>query len=380
MKRLSFYDLIPKNNMARKLVTVQRVIDKSPIEGADAIEKIKVLGWQLVAKKNEFQVGDLCVYFEIDSFLPVLPAFEFLRKSSFRKSDDGSEGFRLRTIKLRGVVSQGLALPLTEIKTENGLGEIRQNTLYPSNNSGAVELSEGVELTHAFGVTKYEPPIPANLAGVAIGNTPGWIMTDETRVQVLQDLLDAYAGTTCYVTEKLDGSSFTAFLDEEKNVHVCSRKLDLLRDAENNSMWKWVLANDVENKLRSLDFRACIQGEIFGEGIQGNPYHQRGQTVRFFNVLDMDKREALGFADFKRVLATLGFETVPVLDENFTLQNNIEHLVEMARGKSVLNDKQHREGFVIRPLHATLDVRFDVPHSRVSFKVINPDFLLSGGD
>jgi RNA ligase (TIGR02306 family) len=366
--------------MARKLVTVQRVIDKSPIEGADAIEKIKVLGWQLVAKKNEFRVGDLCVYFEIDSFLPVLPAFEFLRKSSFRKLDDGSEGFRLRTIKLRGVVSQGLALPLTEIKPENGLGEIRQNTLYPSNNSGVIELSEGVELTDAFGVTKYEPPIPANLAGIAIGNTPSWIMTDETRVQVLQDLLDAYNGTVCYVTEKLDGSSFTAFLDEEKKLHVCSRKLDLLRDAESNSMWKWAVVNRVEEKLRALDFRACIQGEIFGEGIQGNPYNQRGQAVRFFNVLDMDKREALSFVDFKRVLAILEFESVPILDTNFVLHNNIEQLVEMARGKSILNDKQHREGFVIRPLQATMDARFDVPHSRVSLKVINPDFLLSGGD
>src|SRR5260221_575643 len=95
----------------RKLASIQKVLDIQPIPNADAIEVVTINGWKVVSKKGEFKIGDLCVYFEIDSFLPIKPEFEFLRKSCYRKMADGSEGFRLRTIKLRGQISQGLVLP-----------------------------------------------------------------------------------------------------------------------------------------------------------------------------------------------------------------------------------------------------------------------------
>ena len=93
--------------MERKLASIQKVLDLQPIEGADVIEVATINGWKLVVKKGEFEVGDLAVYFEIDSFLPIREEFEFLRKSSYKKMGD-KEGFRLRTIKLRGQISQGL--------------------------------------------------------------------------------------------------------------------------------------------------------------------------------------------------------------------------------------------------------------------------------
>ena len=97
----------------RKLATIQKIKEILPIEGADAIELAIVNGWKVVVGKNvEHKEGDYVIYCEIDSFLPIKEEFEFLRKSSYKKMADGTEGFRLRTIKLRGQVSQGLIIPI----------------------------------------------------------------------------------------------------------------------------------------------------------------------------------------------------------------------------------------------------------------------------
>lgn len=149
--------------MNRKLASVRRVLDVQPIENADAIEVCVVDGWKVVTKKNEFSVGDLCVYCEIDSFLPMTSEFEFLRKSSYKKLSDGTEGFRLKTIKLRGQVSQGLILPVTILP-------------------GGREIQEGMDVTEVLDIIKYEPPVPAELAGKIKGYFPSFIpKTDEER-------------------------------------------------------------------------------------------------------------------------------------------------------------------------------------------------------
>jgi RNA ligase (TIGR02306 family) len=369
----------------RKLASLQRIRDVQPIEGADRIEKISVLGWQLVSQKGNFKPNDMCVYFEIDSLLPIHPAFEFLRKGSYKKMADGSEGFRLKTIVLKGVVSQGLALPLDFLSEEMGFkivsvaGDPRWETIILDEvrNIG-VPLLVGEDLTDLLGVVKYEPPVPACLSGEAIGYVPGWLVTDETRVQVLEKLLEKYERQEFYVTEKLDGSSFTAFIDEEKNLHVCSRNLDLLKN-EDNSLWKWAIKNDLEEKMRALDFRACIQGEIYGEGIQGNRYQRSSQDVKFFNVIDMEKRTLLNIEDTVMTLMKLSLTLVPHLG-TIKLPNSVSELVEFSKGKSKLNPSANREGIVLRPLQTSIDTSYDTAHSRVSFKVINPEFLLDGGD
>ena len=97
----------------RKLASVQYVHHITPIDGADKIECIHVLGWQCVANKGQFSVGDLCVYMEVDSFLPVCDTFEFLRTSSYKNSENLGEGFRLKTMKFKGQISQGLVQPLS---------------------------------------------------------------------------------------------------------------------------------------------------------------------------------------------------------------------------------------------------------------------------
>lgn len=324
----------------RTLASIQRIKALAPIVGADAIEKATVLGWQLVVKKGEFKVGDLAVYCEIDSLLPDRPEFEFLK----------ARGMRIRTIRLRGEISQGICFPLS---------------ILPEGH----ELIEGADVTEVIGVEKYEPPIPASLSGIMKGGFPGFIpRTDETRVQVLQEMLDKYAGTQCYVTEKLDGSSVTYYL-QDGEFGVCSRNLELFESPE-NSLWKVARSLQIEEKLRARGGNHALQGEIVGEGIQGNLYKLRGQTVFFFNLFDITAYRFLGFAGFEAAMQEMELQSVPVLDRAYSLISDIPQLVALGTGRSTLYNVE-REGVVIRPLTETRDLM-----GRVSFKAINPEFLL----
>ena len=329
----------------RQLASIQRIKALEPIENADAIVKATVLGWQLVVKKDDFQVGDLCVYCEIDCLMPDKPAFEFLKP----------RGMRIRTVRLRGQISQGICFPLS---------------ILPKN----TPITEGDDVTEILGISKYEPPMPANLLGQAKGFFPSFVpKTDETRVQNLQELLDKYEGETCFVAEKLDGSSVTYFI-KDNEFGVCSRNLELI-ETPDNSLWTFARVHDLENKMRALGKNYAFQGEIIGEGVQGNKYKLRGQMVFFFNVFDIDAYKYLDFTDFKAMMGGLDLKTVPILETDYVLTNDIPTLVEKAIGKSVLKNEVHREGIVIRPLIEKQDMI-----GRVSFKSINPDFLLKYQD
>lgn len=328
----------------RKLASIQKIKEIEAIEGADAIEKAYVLGWQLVIRKGEFSVGDLCVYCEIDSIMPDKPEFEFVR----------AKGNRIKTIRLRGQISQGICFPLSVLPE-------------------GTEMTEGLDVTDILGVTKFEPPIPANLAGTVKGMFPSFIpKTDETRVQVLEKVLTAYAGTVCYVTEKLDGSSVTFYL-KDGEFGVCSRNLDL-EFSEDNSMWKFAIANKLEDKLKALNRNLALQGEIIGEGIQKNKYKLKGQSIYFFNIFDIDAYSYFSLQKVKALLGDLDLNMVPVLEENYLLESNVEALVAKSKLKSVLNKDTIAEGIVIRPVEEKIDR--NVMQGRMSFKAINPDFLI----
>ena len=200
----------------RKLASIQQIRDIQPIPNADAIEVVIINGWQVVAKKGEFKIGELCVYFEIDSFLPIKPEFEFLRKSCYKKMADGSKGFRLKTIKLRGQISQGLALPFD---------------LFINTKAAFVEI--GQDVTELLQVKKYEMPIPPALQGFAKGNFPSFIRkTDQERVQnIWYKLNEKYNHINFEVTLKLDGTSATYYY-RDGEIGVCSRNLNLKIESE----------------------------------------------------------------------------------------------------------------------------------------------------
>jgi RNA ligase (TIGR02306 family) len=336
----------------RKLASIQKIVALDPIEGADAIERATVLGWQLVVKKNDFQVGDLVVYCEIDCLMPNKPVFEFLKP----------RGMRVRTIRLRGQISQGICFPLS---------------ILPE----GFDVVEDADCTRELGIEKYEPPLPACLSGVAKGRFPSFIpKTDETRVQVLQKLLDKYKGEKCYVTEKVDGSSGTFYVNNG-GFGVCSRNLELLEDSE-NSFWKVARQMDIENKIRSLQGNFALQGELIGEGIQDNRLKLRGQTIRFFNVFDIDKFEYFPYEKFISTLQHLQLPSVPILSVDYELTNDIEEIIKMATRKSTITPDVWAEGIVIRPLNEKIELLLsneNFNNGRVSFKAINPEFLLKYG-
>lgn len=340
--------------MERKLASIKKINNIQPIEGADMIELAVVDGWKVVVAKNVgHKIGDMVIYCEIDSFLPMKEEFEFLRKSSYRKLVDGTEGFRLKTIKLRGQISQGLILPI--------------NILPITQFATAYTLPEGLDVTEMLGVTKYEPPIPAELSGKVKGLFPSFLRkTDEERVQNLTKEYEEYKslGRKFYVTEKLDGSSAT-FYYKDGVFGVCSRNLELL-ETEDNTFWKVARELDLENKMKDFGVNISLQGELIGEGIQGNPYKIKGQTVKFFNLFDIDLQVYHSLAHLDRALGIMGLKMVPIVDEFFELPETIETLLKYADNKSILNPKFDREGIVIRNLDRT-----------ISFKVISNKFLLN---
>jgi RNA ligase (TIGR02306 family) len=333
--------------MERKLATVRTISDLQPIQGADKIELAIVDGWKVVvAKDANHKVGDMVIYCEVDSFLPIKEEYEFLRKSSYKKMVD-QEGFRLRTVKLRGQVSQGLILPIHVLP----LGEM---------------VSEGQDVTEMLGIVKYEPPIPAELAGKVKGGFPSFIpKTDEERIQNLTKEFEEFKDKKFYVTEKLDGSSAT-FYFKDGVFGVCSRNLELL-ETEDNTFWKVARQMDLENKMREFGINISLQGELIGEGIQGNPYKIKGQTVKFFNLFDIDLQQYHTYSMLDAVVRVqFGLDTVPVLETYFTLPDTIEEILKFAEGKSVLNPNFDREGVVIRSVDR-----------KVSFKAISNQFLLN---
>lgn len=349
----------------RKLASIRKVSDIQPIPNADAIEVATIDGWKVVTKKGEYKRGDLCVYCEIDSLLPIREEFEFLRKSSYKKMADGTEGFRLKTIRLRQQISQGLLLPLSILNL--------------------TDVEEGMEVTELLGITKWEPPMPASLAGIAKGLFPRFLSrTDEERAQNLQDQWFRFqtSGKKFYVTEKLDGSSATFYLKDDV-FGVCSRNLELVdpgefvhgtvicddgieRPKKENSFWKVARQLDLENKFRSLGRNICLQGELIGEGIQGNPYKMLGHTVRFFNGYNIDTSENLSLEDFINLTNLFELKTVPILNTDFQLPNTIDEVLQLAEDKSELNQNFDREGIVIRSYDR-----------QISFKAISNKFLLN---
>jgi len=341
--------------MARKLASIQKIKSINAIPNADKIEVAEILGWHCVVKKGEFKVGDRCVYFEVDSLLPIRPEFEFLRKQYFKKTDFG-EGFRLKTIRLRGCISQGLVMPLSIVPK--------------------MILEEGEDVTELMEVKLYQPPFPADLKGIIKGAFPSFIAkTDETRVQVLQNVLTRHKGETCYFTEKIDGTSATFYI-KDGVFGVCSRNMELCESE--NAYWRIAKEYDIENKLRKFGLDIAIQGEIFGTGLQENPLKLPKKEIRFFNAFNIKDFKFYDFKDFENIMETLELPIVPILSTDFVLIDDVEELLKLATRRSTINPKSWAEGIVIRPLIEKFDMQMaqGFGNGRISFKAVNPEYLL----
>lgn len=322
-----------------------------PIEGADNIEVVGILGWECVAKKGDFQEGDTCVYFEIDSLLPEEPRYEFLRMSSF-KPDLGK--FRLRTVRLRKQLSQGLALPLS---------------IFPE----IVNFPVGSDLTEILNIEKYEPPAPVNMAGST--RTFSWPLskTDEVRIQQDEELLEHLKGKPYYISLKLDGTSCTFVIDpNDGEYHVCGRNYSYVR-SEGHSLWEVSDRYGIERALRSLGGHLALQGEIVGPRIQNNKMGLEFVDFYAFNVVDLRSRKRLPLDDALSACGIIGINFVPILERGDSFSYDAKQLLDKARGKyrhnfPLAKVDQEREGIVVRNID-----------SSISFKAISNDFLLREG-
>lgn len=356
--------------ITRHLATIQKIVDIQPIEGADSIEVATVLGWHVVVKKDEFKIGDLCVYFEVDSLLPPREEFEFLSKNGLKKSYvDGREfiGYRLKTIRLRGQISQGLCQPLSILDGLKYFNDQREKPIY--------SFDEGLDVTVLLGVVKYEPAIPGNLSGEVKGLFPSYIpKTDEPRIQGAPSILERWSNELFYVTEKIDGTSITVFLDED-GLNVCGRTLNL-KENEGNAYWRAARALNLEEKLKNLGKKVALQGELFGSNIQSNRLKQSTQNIRFYSIFDVESDKYMSFDEFSMTLEELGLEMVPIITVNYTLPKTVDELITFATRKSKIAPECWAEGIVLRPQIEKQDPDL----GRLSFKAINPEFLLKHGE
>ena len=367
---------------SRKLAHVEVIESLLPIEGADKIEVAKVLGWECVVKKGEFKVGEKVIYVEVDSVMPELPEYDFLKDRKYR----------VRTIKLRGQVSQGLVLPM---KSLNG-GYVRSD-----------KYSIGEDVTDNLQITKYLSPSERDEIKKTEANHsriskfmrryswyrklflsrkqkegfPFWVSkTDEERIQNIPHVLEQFKDKDIYVTEKIDYQSVTftgkmvsnttpiigKFLPNKYQFIVCSRNLTTTN--KNSLYWKIAQKYNIEQILRENP-TLTIQGEQGNTNVQGNKYGIKEPTMWVFNIIDHEKNYHFTYSQIVVFCRKYCLEYVPLLKSGklSELGSTVKDLVEFSKGKSTLSNIP-REGVVVRCIENGKKL--------LSFKVINPDFLL----
>lgn len=403
----------------RSLAHIEKIAWVKPIEGADNIELIGVLGWVCIAKKGEFKPGDICVYFEIDSKLPETEWSEFMR----------TKHFKVKTMKLGrfNVISQGLALPIAlfnkEMHLVPGCPPIKNEPYIVVHDAKSTSLDIGADVTELLGVTysvvednirkskngdpnaKYKSmaarhkelfkkkPIRwlmkrdwgKKLLFLFFGKKkdnpkqfPEWIhKTDEIRIENAPFYLESIEPWV--KTEKLDGTSSTYAIDfmnpkiKKGDFIVCSR--NVRQKDEEQAYWHecgnvyWEMADkySIESVLRciSIEFnakRVVLQGETYGLAVQGNPYKLKERRFAAFNLII----DGIRFDSVRaqNILKQFNIPFVPIIDTNYYLPKDIETFKLEADGKSFISDVP-REGFVYRSLDGAK-----------SFKNVSREFLL----
>lgn len=357
--------------MSRALAHIEKIEWIEPIEGKDRIVLAGVLGWTVIVQKADYQIGDKVVFCEIDSVFPEKPEYEFLRKRKFR----------IKTMKMAGVLSQGICFPLSVLP------------------KGKYKI--GDDVTQLLGITQYEPtqdkdPVEENKE--LEGKYPKFLMrwkwfrelvyrkseeqkfpkfiskTDEVRIQNVP----SYLNKNCrwVATEKLDGQSGTFALKRTHRKHlwkeetfefiVCSRNIRKAKK-DNSSYWQVAERYQIEKVLHELigDFDwVAIQGECIAPYVQGNKYHVSEADLYVFNLIYPSGR--VGSIEAKKIVNSKGMKFVPIIDEDISIKgSSVPEILDYATGMSQINDDTLREGIVFRSMDG-----------KESFKAVSPEFLM----
>jgi RNA ligase (TIGR02306 family) len=343
----------------RKMATFRVIKDLRPIPDAAFIETAIVDGWEVVVKKGDFKVGEVVIYLEIDSWVPIELA-PFLRSNQDKKRIyNGVDGERLRTKKLKGQISQGLVLPLSVLAAP-----------------ACFKPDMASDLSPLLNVQKWEMEIPVQLRGQVKGSFPYFIpKTDQERIQnCWNEVFGFQMDWQFEITEKLDGSSMTVYL-KDGVFGVCSRNIDLKYDPE-NAFWKAAEKYNLQEKLMILSeytgyHELALQGELIGPGIQGNKYDRKELEFYLFEIYDITDQQYMTPQERTACAWKAKIPHVPILEPDcFFEANTIHDVLEAATGPSaVMNSNVLREGLVFK--------RVD---GQYSFKAISNEWLLKYKD
>ncbi len=341
------------------MATIRRIDNIEPIEGADAIMVATVGGWKSVIKKEEFKIGDLAIYLEVDSWCP----YEYkpeLSKGKEPRSYDGIKGERLKTIRLRGQISQGLLLPVS----------VGIDAFVGSKFDDGQELSEvffeGNDVSEILNIQKYEPP-PEFTSANARGSFPSYgPKSDQERIQnCYSDVCKLFDKFTWTVSEKIEGQSFCSYFYNGE-FGVCSRNINLT-DSD-NTYWNSARKYDLETKLRNLGKNLMVYFEQTGPGIQGNIYGQNSYMLFMFDVFDIDAQSYYSPREMMTFAKELNLVTVPILETDCSLNDmTCDDILKKADGISVLGFTDTlREGLIFK-------LNSD---RRTSWKAVSNSYLL----
>jgi RNA ligase (TIGR02306 family) len=397
----------------RKLVTIRKIQDIVPIKGADRIELSIIDGWECVIPKGKFTIGDVVVYTETDSFIPIKEPFMFLKdvQGSVKKNKDNEEGFKIRVHQMGpkktpendalGYVKQtsnGLILPLDDFETT--IPDIH-------------DLPIDTDLTERVGAKVFEKFVAGETKDVAFGGMPASVrMTDQERIQNNIKWFGKYHDITFEVTEKIEGTS-ASFVFSDGSFKVCNRTLDL-KNTPGCKHWDYAIVHGIEKAMRDFGKNISLQGELAGEGIEKNHLDLKDVHFFLFDIWDIDKRRYFTPQERKDVFEwfrdACGIEHVPIMDPcasidpdgsisraqagiarldldraagtvdkerfdrdvielNSTMRAGVKKFVEMANGDSVVTPGRKREGLVFKSNEL-------VNGQTVSFKVISDAYKI----
>ena len=368
--------------MGRKLASVQKVKAIRPIEGADRIEVVQVLNWDCVAQKGLYDVGDLVIYFEIDSLLSDIPMLEWLKKSAWSQK---LNKYKISTHKFRNQISQGLIIPIRDL-TEM-YNQINGTSL------SSIDYDEGDDLTGLLKIEKYEPPVSNGPLGEIISHEWYVPKTDEERIQVCaENVLPEYMKidqNEWYASIKLDGTSCAAGLFEDTFLIGGRNQWYKGPNMYTETVKKY---GDIETKAREYSEATGVyvvfQGELCGPGIQSNKLGLKEKAWFIFNVFvsttgKIDSYEKLDLIGMLGMCERFGLKHVPLVNAedkfDFKATNNIDETVENLL-KYVDNFKYRTYFEDASPNQIAEGLVFRMNDMTNSFKVISNKFLLKGGE
>jgi len=342
----------------RKLASVVIVDDIAPIPKADAIEVAHIGGWQCVVKKGVFRPGDRGIYLEIDAVPPDTSTYRWLwqPKTPGLEPVPRPESFRIRTMRLRGCLSQGLLMPLADLTAVDAIAA----------------AGIGDDVSEHLGITKYEPPAPSGAGGYRAPFPTVVPKTDEVRVQAMPTVLDDLRGHPWVATLKCDGTSAT-FVMVDGALHCCSRNQSVVDDG---GSFYWHVARSLKLGDILQDRSLAIQGEIVGPGIQKNPMGLADKSLRVFSIYDTQSGRFFSDRAMRAFCDERGLTPVPLVDSGDAFDETVASLLAKAEGlyEGTTNE---REGIVVRPRDG--DVWSEQLKGRLSFKAISNRFLLAEG-